>query len=80
MVIKHILTENSAYEINEDKKTLVRRPILGDELFGDGTPIPYLSYEAEVGSPMRAICFEEERVFQRTTTRVLSIMTVEEAV
>lgn len=80
MVVKHILTENSAYEINEEEMTLVRRPILGEAMFGDNTPIKLLEYEVALGSPMRALCVEEGRTFLRTTTKVLSIMKVEESV
>lgn len=80
MVVKHILTENSAYEINEEEMTLVRRPILGEPLFGDNTPIKLLEYEVALGSPLRALCVEGDRTFLRTTTKVLSIMKVEESV
>lgn len=76
--IKHVLTENSAYEIDETNKTLTRRPILGDAMFGDNTPIELLDYQVALGSPLVAACKEEGRTFIRTTSKVLSIMTVEE--
>lgn len=75
--VKHVLTENSAYEIDEVAQTIIRRPILGDGLYGDSLPISYLSYEVEVGEALRYIWMLGDEPKIRVTSRVLTIMNVE---
>ena len=74
--VTHVLTRNSAYEIDEDAQCITRRPIMGDGYPGDNKPVRAVNLSLCLGQSMTYKGMIDGRMGEITTSTVISIMRV----